>query len=290
MNKHLFCNTQDDSGKTTTQKVYFCGDYIKSDTEEEYEIGCFITRGGNGTIFCCYDSQRRKQAVKFMHRLDSQRLARFQFEKQVLSSLRHTYLLPCIDTGLARTTCKVDVPFLITELYRGNLDCEITTFGAFNIDRVKGVGKQICEAFQCVHSNGIVHRDVKPGNFFLRGNDIVVGDFGLAKTSTDEGVDRYYREDITVDGEMVGPINWMSPELIRYQKDKKVDVDHRSDIFQIGLVIWFMLTGNVQRGMLEKEDDPTGGRIFPIVYKSLQNNPDRRYQTVEELARDIANA
>jgi hypothetical protein len=96
-------------------------------------------------------------------------------------------------------------------------------------------------------------------------------------------VERYYREDVTLSSDMIGPIHWMSPELLDYHRNKTVQVDHRSDLFQIGLVLWFLGTAHIQRGILEKEDDPTGGRLFDVVQKALKQSPARRYASALEM-------
>ncbi|WP_269324142.1 protein kinase domain-containing protein [Chondromyces apiculatus] len=128
---------------------------------------------------------------------------------------------------------------------------------------------------------GIVHRDVKPSNVFLA-KAAVLGDFGLAKTATEQGVDRFYPQDITAADETVGPVHWMSPELLRYMNDKTAPVDHRSDLFQLGLLLGFMLTGVCARGTLDEEDEPTGV-LFPLVQKLLHAKVDKRFQSAEQV-------
>jgi len=75
----------------------------------------------------------------------------------------------------------------------------------------------------------------------------------------------------------------MSPELIAYQNDKKVTVDHRSDLFQLGLILWFMLTGAIPRGGLDVEDDPSGGLFLEIVAKATKQRPERRFDSVSDM-------
>lgn len=284
---HLDCLVESGSGRIEHQKVWFPEDTLTAASGAVYRLGRFLVKGNNGTVFQCTSQDGDTLAVKLLHRLDQQRQARFEFESQVLRDLSHPGILPCLDTGQVETTSRTPVPFMITHMYRGNLQGEVDRTRSLPPQTVKEYALQICDAFIYLHGQGLIHRDIKPANFFLREDRIIVGDFGLAKTSTDEGAARYYRDEITLTGEFVGPILWMSPELIAYQKDKSHMVDHRSDIFQIGRVIWFMLTGDVLCGIIDVEDDPTDGRFWEIVSKSLKQKRERRYQTVAELKEDL---
>lgn len=256
-----------------------------------YRLGDFLGKGGNGTVFRCSTSAGRSIAVKFLHVLSNRHRARFDFELQVLKSLQHRGILKIEDSG-ALVGMKTsdgqdaeDVPFIITDAFDGNLEDHVAKHGPYQAAAVKNMSIQICEAMKIVHSSKIVHRDMKPGNLFLSGSDVVIGDFGLACTAQDEGKLRIRRPKVTGGHERVGPIEYMSPELVLYSQDesKTHPVDHRSDIFQIGAIMWFMLTGVAPRGILEMDDDPTGGKFFPIIENCLKVKPERRIQTVYEL-------
>ena len=142
-----------------------------------------------------------------------------------------------------------------------------------------------------IHERGIVHRDLKASNVFISDSgSIVVGDFGIATTHTDSGVDRYIRPEFTSNSELVGPLFWLSPELVAYASDKNTRVDHRSDLFQLGLIIWFTITKSIPRGGLDVEDDPSGGKIHTIVQRLTKQIPDRRYANAAAVLSDLEEA
>lgn len=286
--KFLDCIVQTPYEGVHYEKAWFPDDEIVSANGVKYELGEFIRKGSNGTIFRCAAPNGTQHAIKILHRLDEQRLARFEFETLVLQDLKHPNILPCIDAGQLETTGKMAAPFIITDLYSGNLDGLVTYKGAQSPRAVKEFTLQICSAFEYLHGKGLIHRDIKPANFLIKGGTVVVGDFGLAKTATDEGVARYYRRDITLENEFVGPILWMSPELIAYQRDKAVRVDHRSDIFQIGLVAWFLLTGELACGSLDEDEDPSGGQFWRALMPAIKHKAEKRYPNIQQMKAAIA--
>ena len=129
---------------------------------------------------------------------------------------------------------------------------------------------------------GIIHRDIKPGNCLIENGRIVIGDFGLAKTATEEGAKRFWQGDMTATDERVGSVPWMSPELFEYAENKRTRVDGRSDLFQVGKVLWYMHTGN-NTGIPDKDNDQSGGKLFDIVMKATNSTPAKRFQHAAEM-------
>jgi len=218
--KHMDCFIQGNDNQIKYEKVWFPDEKIVGASSNVYKLGHFIKKGNNGTLFRCHPASHETLAVKFLHRLDHQRIARFEFETQILADIEHDGILPCIDMGEVETTARTSIPFLITNVYDGNLQRKVDNNGPLSMRLVKLFFIKICEAFVFLHEKGLIHRDIKPANFFLTGDKVIVGDFGLAKTSTDEGVNRYYRDDITLAGDFVGPILWMSPLVSGYKRLK----------------------------------------------------------------------
>ena len=284
--KKLYCEYIDGDGRRQFETAFFVENSFRSDVNTIYRLNGYVAQGGNGAVFICYHAQtNEKFAVKFLRVLDPVRRERFEFERMVLSDLQHPNILPVCDSGLVEMTHRYPIPFIVTEYFSTNVVRKVRDEGNFSIDETKKFGKQICEAFDYLHSQGIVHRDIKPGNFLIEGDRIVVGDFGLAKTVTEEGIDRFWRGggDMTPTNEQVGSVWWMSPELIDYTKNKTTVVDRRSDLFQIGKVLWYMHTGIVAAGIPDQDDDQSGGLLYDIVFKAMQMKPEKRFQHAVEM-------
>ena len=286
MAKHINLQWSDEHGNSIHRKVLFVGNKFLDISEKEYYLGGHYHTGNNGTLFHCspWGNNQKQLLIKILHKVDQNHRDRFDFEIQVLESLSECpNILEMITFGEIETTFEESLPFIITEKYEGDLHGEVIQNGKLSIDKVLKYSVQILNAFEYIHKQNIVHRDIKPTNFLIKNENIFVADFGLAKTFFGDGVDRFYRKDITLAGEMVGPIQWMSPELIEYQFNNKILIDNRSDIFQIGLIMWFMLTGEIVRGIIEPEDDPTDGRFYEIVAKMIKQKPERRFQSIGDV-------
>jgi len=157
------------------------------------------------------------------------------------------------------------------------------------------IGIQLAEGLSAAHEKGIVHRDLKPENIMLRKDGIVqIMDFGLAKLRTAAGVSR-----LTKAGSTVGTLGYMSPEQVQGQ-----DADHRSDIFSLGVVLYELLTGQMPfKGVHETAimyeivnvDAPPPSSLNQeidveldrIVLECLQKEPDERYQSIKDVAKDL---
>jgi serine/threonine protein kinase len=283
MPKHIDINFRASDGHWQFAKAWFPNDSFNGKSGTTYRLGAYVNKGSNGTLFRCFDPVGRPFAVKFLHQLDDQRLARFEFESLVLSDMEHANVLGVVDAGEIETTHSVDVPFLVTELFSGNLEFHVRNNGPLQPAEVLRYAFGLCDALAYIHEKGVIHRDIKPANIFISAvSGAVLGDFGIAKTATDAGTERYYRSDMTMVSEFVGPVLWLSPELAAYSRDKKQAVDHRSDLFQVGLVVWYLLTAEIPRGGLDRADDPTGGKFIDLVQKLTKQSPDRRYQSAKE--------
>jgi serine/threonine-protein kinase len=137
------------------------------------------------------------------------------------------------------------------------------------------VGVQICEALGHVHSKQIIHRDIKPDNFVWYGADVRMIDFGIAKLFG-EDVSARPLDQFTQHLEFVGPVFFSSPELIAYAGNKKHPVDQRSDLFQLGKVLWFLATGTISAGIPSRRECPLNGGLHDIVFGLLNDDPDDR--------------
>jgi hypothetical protein len=136
---------------------------------------------------------------------------------------------------------------------------------------------QICAALQYAHDRGIVHRDIKPENILIdETGEVKIADFGLAKLMDTETVAR-----LTASDQAMGTLRYMAPE----QLSNPTKVDHRADIFSLGVVLYEMLTGSVPQGVVRPPSErvQVDVRLDEVVLKSMQEEPERRYQRVEEV-------
>lgn len=141
---------------------------------------------------------------------------------------------------------------------------------------------QICEALQYAHNEGVVHRDIKPENILLDSQGRVkIADFGLAKLNNDDDLN------LTSTRQVLGTLQYMAPEQMAQSKQ----VDHRADIYSMGVVLYEMLTGEVPAGVFEAPSlrAKIDGRLDEIVMRALASDPDKRFQSASEIGNQISN-
>src|SRR5262249_20761815 len=141
---------------------------------------------------------------------------------------------------------------------------------------------QVCDALQYAHDEGVVHRDIKPENILVdRKGRVKIADFGLAKIV---GLSPAY---LTMTGthEVMGTLYYMAPE----QMKRSHQVDHRADIYSLGVVFYEMLTGELPVGSFKPPSHKAGvdGRLDPIVLRALSREPEHRYQDAAALKKDV---
>src|SRR5262249_46851880 len=141
---------------------------------------------------------------------------------------------------------------------------------------------QICDALQYAHEEGVVHRDIKPENILLdRKGRVKIADFGLAKLLRRDG------ENFTLTGsrQVMGTLYYMAPE----QVERPLEVDHRADIYSLGVVFYEMLTGQLPVGRfpLPSEKVGTDPHFDGIVLHALEREPERRYQHASDVKTDV---
>jgi len=143
------------------------------------------------------------------------------------------------------------------------------------------IARELCEALQYAHDEGVVHRDIKPENVLIdaRGR-VKVADFGLAKL-IDTGAEAV----LTRSDQVMGTPHYMAPE----QLERPLEVDHRADLFALGVVLYEMLTGSLPRGKFEPPSHrvQVDVRLDQIVLKALEHEPTRRYQHALEIKTDV---
>jgi len=267
-----------------------------------YEILSTLGEGGMGEVYLAQDKRLgRRLALKLLPALysdDLARLRRFEQEARATSGLNHPNIITIHEIGEADGR-----RFIATEYVDGQTLREHLASGSLEIEEALHVSEQIASALAAAQTEGIIHRDIKPENIMLRRDGIVkVLDFGLAKLTEDKatGPDDPTRALVkTGAGVVMGTAQYMSPEQAR-----GLEVDARTDIFSLGVVIYEMVTGNplftgetasdVIASIL-KTDPPPLSRVAAgvpaelerIVGKTLERDRDERYQTVKDLLLDL---
>ena len=296
-----------------------------------YTVGAFtlvapLGAGGMGEVWRARDEKLgRDVALKVLpteFAEDPERLARFEREARVLASLNHPNIAalygletaagspgpsePLSDTGTGAGT--EELTFLVMELVEGEGLDERIARGPVPLDEAVPIARQIAEALEAAHDAGIVHRDLKPANVMIRGDGTVkVLDFGLAKAwdaetgDTDLSLSPTLTRQATAAGVILGTAAYMSPEQAR-----GTAVDHRSDIWSFGVVVWEMLTGrqlfdggtvsDLIAAVLTQDVDPdalpatTPPAVRRLLRRALDRNPRNRLQAIGDARLELEEA
>ncbi|MGH9390538.1 MAG: serine/threonine-protein kinase, partial [Vicinamibacteria bacterium] len=265
-----------------------------------YEVLAALGAGGMGEVYRARDTRlRREVAVKVLPEsfsLDPERLRRFEQEALAASTLNHPNILTIHDFG-----SEAGSPYVVSELLEGQTLREALRAGAFPEGKAIEYGVQIANGMAAAHEKGIVHRDLKPENIFVTRDGLVkILDFGLAKLTHPERrvgppTEAPTFTAATEPGVVMGTVGYMSPEQVR-----GLPVDHRSDIFSFGAVLYEMLSGRraFQRDTAAetmtavlREEPPelsaTPLQISPaldrIVRHCLEKSPGQRFRSTDDI-------
>ncbi|MGE0401313.1 MAG: protein kinase [Kofleriaceae bacterium] len=240
-----------------------------------------IGAGGMGTVYRARGAGDTDVAIKVLRPgLGAERaamLARFSREAEAMRRLEHPRVVRFLDHGEHD-----DVAFIVTELVEGNdLAARLAT-GRMSLAEIVDVFGQVCDGVAAAHAAGIVHRDLKPANILVGNAGVKVADFGLAQLGTDVSMLTLTRTNVAM-----GTFHYLAPEQ---RKDART-VDHRADVWALGVILYEMLTGELPLGSFSPPSTlgPAGcdRRVDAIVNRALAPDPDARYATVAELARDV---
>ena len=268
-----------------------------------YEVISFISRGGMGEVYLAEDKRLgRKVALKRLpstFTTNDDRLRRFEQEARAASALNHPNIITIYEIRQAAGSHIIATEYVEGETLRQRLvRAPLMLFETLNI------AIQVADALVAAHKAGIIHRDIKPENIMLRPDGYVkVLDFGLAKlseqTSPAVAAEAPTIQVRTGSGIVIGTAGYMSPEQAR-----GLSVDHRSDIFSLGAVIYEMVarrkpfegdTPSDTLASILKTEPPSLARVAPgvppelvrIVNKSLRKDREERYQVVKDLWLDL---
>ena len=266
------------------------GIYERSSTEMEQlesefpglEILHLVGEGGMGAVYCARQkSLNRLVALKVIRpEPEKQKEFRHRFEReaQALAQLNHPNIVTVYDFGQAN-----DKYYFIMEYVDGvNLRQMISGDQRLTTRQALQIVPAVCDALQFAHDHGIVHRDIKPENILLdtKGN-VKIADFGLAKL-----LDKKSQvATLTQANQVMGTMHYMAPE----QFERPKDVDHRADIYSLGVVIYELLTGELPLGRFAPPSKKVqiDVRLDEIVLQTLEKEPAQRYQKISEVKTDV---
>jgi serine/threonine protein kinase len=247
----------------------------------QLEILELIGRGGMGAVYKARQpSLDRLVALKILPPSVAGGTGfseRFTREARALARLNHPNIVTVYDFGQA-----AGMPYFIMEYVDGLNLRELQRGGKLSSRQALQIVRQICEALQFAHDEGIVHRDIKPENILAdQKGRVKIADFGIAKligeTLPDPG--------LTGAGDVVGTVHYMAPE----QVEKPLTVDHRADIFSLGVVFYELLTGELPIGQFAppSQKAQVDVRLDEVVVRALQKEPERRYQHASDMRTDV---
>ena len=206
---------------------------------------------------------------------------RFNREGRVLARLSHPSIVTVHDFGESG-----GFAYLIMEFVDGVNLRQAMRAGRFTPEQALTIIPAICDALQFAHGQGVLHRDIKPENILLDSTGKVkIADFGIAKIIDDKGGDAML---LTQSGAKLGTAPYMAPEQI----EQPASVDHRADIYSLGVVFYEMLTGELPLGRFAapSEKAAVGGNIDEIVFRALEKERARRQQSVDEFKTQVEGA
>ncbi len=269
-----------------------------------YEVISPIGAGGMGEVYRARDTRLdRIVAVKVLAddiACDPRALARFQMETKAVAALSHPNIMAIHDVGDAN-----GIHFAVTELLEGETLRAVIHRGPLPVRRALEIAGQLADALAAAHDKGIIHRDVKPENAFITlDGRVKILDFGLARQRTfpsspgDTQSPTVAGVNVTDAGSILGTVAYMSPE-----QAQGLPVDHRSDQFSLGIVLYEMLTGRrpFQResapetlvAIIREEPEPVEASLHVpapvrwLVERLLAKDPKDRYDTTRDLAREL---
>jgi two-component system LytT family response regulator len=273
-------------------------------TLAHYRIVSLLGKGGMGEVFLAEDTRlHRKVALKVLLpevAEDTDKLARFVLEARAASALSHPNLAHIYEIGEANGR-----HFLAMEYIEGQTLEKRLSGDPLPLAEIISIASQVADAVDAAHARGIAHRDLKPANLMIdpRGH-VKVLDFGLAKILPQAGTEipassQLATQFLTSGGVVLGTVSYMSPEQALGR-----DIDHRTDLFSLGVVLYQMASGKLPFGgasaqetlarILQSPPDALGRLNYElpeeferIVRKCLEKDRERRYQSAKDLLVDL---
>lgn len=270
---------------------------------KNYSIEREIGRGGMGVVYLATDKRlERPVAIKVLNLSSLEEFSdidtgevieRFKREAKAVAKLSHANIVSIFDIGTQN-----NLHYMVMEYLEGQELSRLIPQNKFlEVEEVINVGIDICKALSFVHERGIIHRDIKPANIVLTSNKVAkLMDFGIAQLNK-EGHKR-----LTQDGSVLGSLIYISPEQLTNSRN----VDIRADIYSLGATLYELLVGlppfkadnvaTLVMSILKDKPHPPSEKntkvppaLDKIIEKALSKDISERYQTADEMARDLKN-
>jgi Tol biopolymer transport system component/tRNA A-37 threonylcarbamoyl transferase component Bud32 len=260
---------------------------------ERYQIIEELGKGGMGKVYKVHDTEiREKVALKLLKSeiaLDEKTIERFRNEIRLARKIAHKNVGRMFDLGKGEGTYFITMEYVPGQDLKGL----IRQTGKLAIETTISIAKQVCEGLVEAHKQGVVHRDLKPSNIMIdKEGNVRIMDFGIARSIKTKG--------LTGAGVMIGTPEYMSPE----QAEAKA-VDHRSDIYSLGIILYEMVTGMLpfegdtplSIAMKHKSEKLKAPKLLnpqipddlnSLILKCLEKSKTDRYQAVEDVSKDIS--
>lgn len=257
----------------------------------QIEILELLGHGGMGAVYKARQTKLdRLVALKIVRpdtARDSSFTERFNREARALAKLSHPNIVGVYDFGdvdyAKATDQKVTrLHYFLMEFVDGLNLRQIIKAGETKAPQALAIVVQICDALQYAHNHGIVHRDIKPENILLDVEGrLKIADFGLAKLGNETAA-----SPLTATRQVLGTLQYMAPE----QMSESKTVDHRADIYSMGVVLYEMLTGEIPAGAFEPPSKRADidARLDDVVMKALARDPDHRFQSAADVGKRIS--
>jgi len=275
-------------------------------TIEHYKVLEVIGQGGMSTVYRAVDTQSQQTvALKVMHpylsdKPDFQR--RFLAECRAAAALQHPNIIRIFDMSLQNGRLVLVMEYIGGQTLRKRLNAHLGEGTYMDFREIVTITRQVAQALHYAHNQGIIHRDVKPDNVLMRSGSetdttfpdvqTVLTDFGLAKRIDGVG-------NVTTTGELLGTLAYMAPEQFRDEP-----LDGRVDIYSLGVMLYelvcgrppFSSTSPIDLILMHTQGEPerildlrpeTPDALVSIIHRAMLKNPDDRYETAGEIAREL---
>jgi serine/threonine protein kinase/DUF4097 and DUF4098 domain-containing protein YvlB len=264
------------SSQVPEEEVLPIGTYVG-----RHRIVRLLGRGGMGTVYeAIQEPLNRRVALKVLAKrfsTDKHFIDRFNREAQALANLNHPSIVAIHDMGNEGGLCYFAMEFVDGVNLR-----QVLGQKKLAPEEALRIVPQLCEALEYAHSKGIIHRDIKPENILMsRSGQVKIADFGLARIVKGETA----TDNITQTNMVLGTLDYMAPE----QRTNPKGVDHRADIYSMGVVIYEMLTGDLPIGRFAAPSKKVtiDVRLDEVVLKTLETEPSQRYQRASFVKTDV---